>query len=194
METGELSCTPIGLFHCVKANGNWWPALQLLATFLHKSEPLEWGLLCLLPVLYWFVAWLILQHWKWTPYSPTKFQLNFKGLQSLTSHKNPSIVSKVFCHVFISGWYFKIPFWTQSEPILSMCFFQFFHTVAWIFCHLYNLKFSYNISIYLYPKRAHLTVLKENISVDIKCLSFALRILDSLSYDVNLASHKFGLP
>jgi hypothetical protein len=52
-----------------------------------SNKKSAWNKLCLVPASCWFLVWLILWPWLWTPYIPPKRQSTFTGLRSAISQR-----------------------------------------------------------------------------------------------------------
>jgi hypothetical protein len=100
-----LVLSPTDPLFCEQANENWWVVLQFSPVFLYKPE--------LLASSCWFLAWLILQSWRWRWHIPLKHQLTFNRLQGIISQKTesvitipwePQILCKICCSKNVMHW------------------------------------------------------------------------------------------
>jgi hypothetical protein len=87
METGKLSLHSYWFFVLWASQWELTAVLRFHPIIICKPKFLVSGLLCLLPASCWFLAWFILQPWRWKQHLPLKHQSTFNGLYGVISQK-----------------------------------------------------------------------------------------------------------
>jgi hypothetical protein len=72
----------------------------------------------LLPALCWFLAWLILQPWRWKQHVPQKHWLSFNGIHGIISQKTELFITTASNHTYLNS-DFYVPKVTKDLEIIS---------------------------------------------------------------------------